>query len=139
MGAYELAIYNGIETLEITDQNVWSSVECGTTIFMNIALVRSNYKDWRECPVCRTTNYPRNNSRKFALDWYVTMLLVDDAVHSSADSWSCDRRLQSEDNINRSIAGTRVVEKRDLELIRNIRIYNRVGSLIYCNKWQYSG
>ena len=82
MGAYELAIYNGIETLEITDQNVWSSVECGTTIFMNIALVRSNYKDWRECPVCRTTNYPRNNSRKFALDWYVLnlmMLLIDDA------------------------------------------------------------
>ena len=33
LGGYELAIYNGIETLEIIDQNAWSSVECGTTIF----------------------------------------------------------------------------------------------------------
>ena len=71
LGGYELAIYNGIETLEIIDQNAWSSVECGTTIFMNIALVQPKYKDWCECPVCRTKNYPRDNSGKFALDWYV--------------------------------------------------------------------
>ena len=77
MGAYELGIYNGIETLGITDQNAWSSLECGTTIFMNIAMVRSNYVDWRQCPVCRTKNYPRDNSGKLALDWYVMMLLID--------------------------------------------------------------
>ena len=78
VGAYELAIYNGIESLEITDQNAWSSVECGTTIFMNIAMVRSNYKDWRQCPVCLAKNYPWDNSGKLALDWYVTMLLIND-------------------------------------------------------------
>ena len=76
--AYELAIYNGIETLEISDQNAWYNVECGTTIFMNITLVRSIYRDWRECPVCYTKNYARDNSGKFALDWYVMMLLIDD-------------------------------------------------------------
>ena len=37
---------------------------------MNIVLVRSSYEDWRECPVCGTKNYPRDNSGKFALDWY---------------------------------------------------------------------
>ena len=73
-----MAIHNGIEALEITDQNAWSSVECGTTIFMNIALVRSNYKDWHECPVCHAKNYPQDNSGKFALDWYVMILLIDD-------------------------------------------------------------
>ena len=78
LGAYELAIYNGIETLEITDQNAWSSLECGTTIFMNIALVRPNYVDWRGCPVCNAKNYPQDDYGKFALDWYVTMLLIDD-------------------------------------------------------------
>ena len=60
-----MAIYNGIETLEITDQNTWSSIESGTTIFMNIALVQSNYKDWHKCPVCHRKNYPRDNSGKF--------------------------------------------------------------------------
>ena len=45
---------------------------------MNIALVRSNYEDWCECPVCHVKNYPRGNSGKFALDWYVMMLLIDD-------------------------------------------------------------
>ena len=78
LGAYDLAIYNGTETLEITDQNAWSSVECDTTIFMNIALVRSRYKDWYECPVCHTKNYPRDNSGKFARDWYAMILLIDD-------------------------------------------------------------
>ena len=78
LGAYDLAIYNGIETLEITDQNAWSSLECGTTIFMNIAMVRSRFVDWRKCPVCSTKNYPQDDSGKFALDWYVTMLLIDD-------------------------------------------------------------
>ena len=58
LGANELAIYNGIETLEITDQNVWSSVECGTTIFMSIILVWSKHKDWHKCPVCHANNYP---------------------------------------------------------------------------------
>ena len=45
---------------------------------MNIALVPANYKDWRECPVCQTKNYPRDNSGKFALDWYVMMIVIDD-------------------------------------------------------------
>ena len=45
---------------------------------MNITLVRSNYDDWRRCPVCCVKNYPRDNSGKFALDWYVMMLLIDD-------------------------------------------------------------
>ena len=45
---------------------------------MNIAMVRPNFVDWRQCPVCYTKNYPRENSGKFALDWYVTMLLIDD-------------------------------------------------------------
>ena len=35
-GAYELVIYNGRKMLEITNQNVWASIECSTTIFMNI-------------------------------------------------------------------------------------------------------
>ena len=59
-----MAIYNGRETLEITDQDAWSSIECGTTIFMNIVLVR--------------LSSPRDNSRKFSLDWYVMMILTDD-------------------------------------------------------------
>ena len=78
LGAYELAIYNGIETLEITDRDAWSSVECGTTIFMSIVLVRSKHKDWHECPVCHANNYPRDNSGKLALDWYVMMLQNSD-------------------------------------------------------------
>ena len=78
MGAYELAIYNGVETLEITDQNAWSSVGCGTTIFMSVTWVRSSMADWRICPFCRTKNYPRDNSGKLTLDWYVMMLLIND-------------------------------------------------------------
>ena len=74
-----MAIYNGIETLEITDQDAWSSIERDMTIFMNIVLLRSDYKDWRECPICYTKNYPQDNSGKFALDWYVIILLIDDA------------------------------------------------------------
>ena len=73
-----MAIYNGRETLEITDQDAWSSIECGTTIFMNIVLVRSNYEDWHKCPLCYTKNDPQKISGKFALDWYVMMLLIDD-------------------------------------------------------------
>ena len=73
-----MGIYNGRETLEITDQDTWSSIERGSTIFMNLVLVRSIYKDWRECPGCHTKHYPRHNSEKFALDWYVTMLQIDD-------------------------------------------------------------
>ena len=141
-GAYELAIYNGRETLEITDQDMWSSIECDMTIFMNTVLLQSSDKDWRECPVCHTWNYPRDNFGKLVVDWYVIMLLIDDAVHLFADdSRSCDRRLQSEDNINTNMDSTQTggIYKKDLglELIRNIRIYKHVGSLIYHNK--YSG
>ena len=133
-----MAIYNGRETLEITDQNAWSSIECDMTIFMNILLLRSSDNDRRECPACRTRIYPPDNSGKFLVDWYVMILPIDDAVHLSADSRNCDRRLQSEDNINTTINSAQVVQKRDLELIRNIRIYKRVGYLTY-NKSQYSG
>ena len=130
-----MAIYNGRQTLEITDQDAWSSIECDMTIFMNIVLLRSSHKDWRECPVCGTRNYPRDNSGKLVVDWYVIMLLNDDTVHLSTDSWSCDRRVQSEDNINTS---TQIVGayKVDLEL-RNIRIYKHVGPLTYHNKSRY--
>ena len=132
-----MAIYNGRETLEITDQDAWSSIECDMTIFMNIVLLRSSRKDWRECPVCRTRNYPRDDSGKFVADWYVMMLLTDDAVHLlSADSWNCDRQLQSENNT--SIDSTQIVgaciQNLDLELIRNIRIYKHVGFLTCHNK-----
>ena len=134
-GAYELAIYNGRETLEITDQDMWSSIECNMTIFMNIVLLRSSHKDWRECPVCRTRNYPQDSPGKFVVDWYVIMLLIDDAVYLTTDSWRCDRRLQSEDNINSSTHRVQAnKEALRLELIRNIRIYKHVGSLIYHNK-----
>ena len=63
-----------------------------------------------------------------ASDWW--------CVHLSANSWSCDRWLQSEDNVDTSIDSTQMVQvyERDLELIRNIRIYSRVGSLTYRNK-----
>ena len=74
-----MAIYNGGETLEITDQDAWSRVECGMTIFMNIVLLRFSDKDWRECPVCRTRSYPRDNSGKLVVDWYVMMFLVANA------------------------------------------------------------
>ena len=77
LGVYELAVYDGRETLEIANQDVWSSIECGMTIFMNIALIRSSYVDWRKCPVCHTNNYCRDNTGKFALDWYVLILLID--------------------------------------------------------------
>ena len=104
---------------------------------MNVVLLGSSDKDWRECPVCRTTNYPRDNSGKFAFDWYVLMLQIDDAVYLSTGSWSCDRRLQSEHNINNTStdsAQTITIYKEDFELIRNMRIYKDVGSLTYHNK-----
>ena len=127
-----MAIYDGRKTLEITDQDVWSSIECDMSIFMSIVLLRSSNKDWRECPVCGTRNYPRDNSGQFVVDWYVKMLQIDDGVHLSADSWSCDRRLQSEYNINTS---TQIVAAHDVDLeLRNIRIYKHVGSLTYHNK-----
>ena len=131
-----MTIYNGRETLEITDQDAWSSIECDTTIFMNVVLLGSSDKDWRECPVCRTRYYPRDNSGKFAFDWYVLMLQIDNAVRLSTDSWSCDRRLQSEHNINTSTDSTQtaMIYKEDFELIRNMRIYKDVGSLTYHNK-----
>ena len=105
---------------------------------MNVVLLRSFEKDWRECPVCRTRNYFRDNSGKFVVDWYVMMLLVGDAVHLYADSWSCDRRLQSEDNFNTSIDSTQIAgvygNNLEVELILNIRIYKHVASLTYHNK-----
>ena len=130
-GAYELAIYNGRETLEITDQNVWSRIECNMTIFMNIVLLWSSDNNWRRCPACHTSHCPRDNSGKFIVDWYISMLLIDDAVHLSADSWNCDRRLQSGNNINDSLYRAQVVNEKDLELICNIHIYKRVASLTY--------
>ena len=78
LGAYDLAIDNGRETLEITGQDAWSSIERGTTIFMNIVLVRPSYKNWCECPICHTRNYLRDDSERFIIDWYVMMLLIDD-------------------------------------------------------------
>ena len=131
LGAYELAINNGRETLEITDQNAWSRIESDMTIFMNIAVVRLPSKDCRQCPVCHARNYPRDNSEKFIIDWYnMMMLLIDDLSTYSADSWNCDRRLQSEYSICNSINGTQVAgDYKDFELIRNIRIYRQVGFL----------
>ena len=70
-GVYELAIYDGRETLEIADQDVWSSIECGMTIFMSITLLRSAHKDWRECPVCHLRSRLRDSSEKFIIHWYV--------------------------------------------------------------------
>ena len=130
LGAYELAIDNGKQTVEITDQNAWSRIECGMTIVMNITVVRMAYKDWRKCPVCRARNYPRDNSEKFTIDWYNMMLLIDD-VHLSVDSSNCHRRLQGDHSIENSINGTEVADdyEKDFEFIRNIRIYRRVGSL----------
>ena len=53
--------------------------------------------------------------------------------HLSAGGWNCDRRLQSENHINIIIDSTQAVQvyERDLELIRNIRIYRHVGSLTH--------
>ena len=78
LGAYDLAIDNGRETLEITDQNAWSSIECGTTIFMNIVLVRGPYGDWDKCPICDTKNYFHDYSAKFTIYWCVIIFLVID-------------------------------------------------------------
>ena len=132
-----MAICNGRETLEITDQDAWSIIERDMTIFMNIVLLRSSRKDWRECPACRTRNYPRDSSRKIVINWHVMMLLMSTYL-LMINSWSCDRRLQSEDNINASTDNTQIVgvyqENLGLELIRNIRIYKHVGSLTYHNK-----
>ena len=68
IGAYHLAIDNGRETPDIPGQNVWSSIECGMTIFMNVVLVLPAVKDWRQCPICRTRNYLRDGSDEFTID-----------------------------------------------------------------------
>ena len=103
---------------------------------MNIAMVRSNYVDWRQCPVCRTKNYPRDNSGKLALDWYVMMLLIDNVstylLIAGIVTGDCKVKIIS--IVLAFTAQTLQVYQRDLELIRNIRIYRRVGSLTHHNK-----
>ena len=79
-GVYELAIDDGRQSLEIANEDVWSSIECGTTVFMSLALLQAGHKArWHECPVCFVKNHLRNSSENFITDWYAVILPIADA------------------------------------------------------------
>ena len=70
IGAYDLAIDDGRQGLQITNDVEWSRVQPGTTIVMSIILSKPRLRQRKyQCPSCKIWNEVDEIVGRSALDW----------------------------------------------------------------------